>query len=252
MARSKKSLVATKKVVKHTRTEVISPDDKKKILLFIKLVEIVKNSTNKEKSDNAFNEIITLIEPKIQKISYKFQIPGYSRLDIYQEALFALRYKAIKDYDQKRSNCGDISPFDRFAILCIRRHLSTKLKASYQNKSRVLNSSVSLDQNRNDSSDNDDLLFLSDVISSLDTDASVQYLNREHYKLLFSKLASKLSEFEKEVFIYYSQKLSYEEIVERINRKNNRRIKVNKKSIDNSLSRIKQKAKEVFQKYKDI
>ena len=249
MARQKKSLVEIKD---KSKEELERLKNEEQVLLFIKLVEIVRSGKSKKKSDEAFSTIVKMMETKIQKISYKFQIPGYGRLDVYQEALYALRYKAIKDYDQSRSNVQDISPFDRFAILCIRRHLSTKLKSSYQNKSRVLNSSVSLDQNRNDSSKNDDLLFLIDVITEFDSDIVTQYGDREYNKILFSKLAGKLSEFEKEVFVYYAQRLSYDEIVEKMNKKRVKKVKVNIKSVDNALSRVKQKARDIFKKYKDF
>ena len=139
-----------------------NPDNQEQVLKYIELVKIIRSSTDKEEKDLAFEEIVKMIEPNLQKFIRKFTIPGYDRHDIYQEALFALKFKAIKDYDSSRSEIKDISPFDKFAMICIRRHLSTQLKASYQYKNKALNSSMSLNQDRNFGSDN--ALFLADIL----------------------------------------------------------------------------------------
>lgn len=217
-------------------------------LEFIDLVEIVrypsKSKKHKEKQEHAFNEIEKRMSEQIKRISYRFRIPGHNVQDIYQEALFALRFKAIKDYDKDRGTNGEPYPFDRFAALCIRRHLSTKLKSSYQNKKKVLNSSVSLDQDRNDSSD--ETLMLSDILPYTEETILELIEKNEYFKILFTKLVGKLSKFEQQVFALYVQKYSYEQIAEKINSLGE---EVNVKSIDNALSRIKHKAREVFEKH---
>jgi len=198
----------------------LSEKDKKKeiekVLKYIDLVKIIRNSPDKVEQDIAFGEIVTMMEPKLKQFMYNFTIPGFDRNDIYQESLLALKFKAIKDYDSSRSEIKDISPFDKFAMICIRRHLSTKLKASYQHKNKVLNSSMSLNQDRNSDSDND--LFLSDILVEPNAEESImQSMNfKEYQEILFKKLFAKLSVFEKKVFILYSQKLSYHEMSEKL------------------------------------
>ena len=239
MARPKKQLAEAK--LKKIKAE----ESHKRILLFIKLVNKIRRSKNNKDIDIAFDKILLMMKERISQISYKFKIPGFSAQDVFQEALFALRYKAIKDYDQRRSNIDVISPFDRFAMLCIRRHLSTKLKASYQNKSRVLNSSISLDQDRNVSnSGGDDVLFLADILPRTDKDIISELDEKEYRSLLFSKLFSKLSFFEKKVLRLYLQRYSYQEIRDIIN-KNKKAHRINVKSVDNALSRVKYKAREI-------
>jgi len=192
------------------------PENQEKILKYIELVKVIRSSKSKIKKDLAFEEIVKMMEPNLKKFINKFTIPGYDRNDIYQEALFALKYKAIKDYDSSRSEIKDISPFDKFAMICIRRHLSTQLKASYQYKNRALNSSMSLNQDRNTGSDND--LFLADILIAPDSEQNlIQSLNQKEYqKILFNKLFAKLSTNEKKVFVLYAQKLSYSEMSERL------------------------------------
>jgi RNA polymerase sporulation-specific sigma factor len=216
-------------------------------LTYTQLVDIVRKSRNESHKNLAFNEIEKRMTVKIKQISYRFRIPGSNVKDVYQESLYALRYKAIKDYDETRGNDTGPYPFDKFAVLCIRRHLSTKLKSSYQNKKKVLNSSISLDQDRSDSSD--DSLVLSDIVHSQDGSVLDDIEHSEYFKNLFKKLYEKLSKFEKQVFLLYIEKYSYDEISDKINKDKKTKTKINVKSVDNALSRIKHKAHDIFSKY---
>jgi len=225
---------------------------KQEIAIYIKLVKVIKKTKNTKEAEQAFGEILKMMGSKIDQISYKFKIPGMGFQDVKQEALYALRYKAVKDYDQGRSQLQDISPFDRFAMLCIRRHLSTRLKSSYQNKSRVLNFSTSLDQDRNNNNDDSTGgLFLSDIVPQAKLDIFSIFKKTEYNSALITKLFEKLSSFEKKVFILHFQRYSYYEIAKYIN-KNRKKYKVDIKSIDNALSRIKIKAKEVYKLHGQI
>ena len=243
MVKRRKRLAETDKKDKQRKE-----DRKKEILLYVSLINKIRSLKDDEKIEVVFNEIVAMLGVKIQQIVNKFTIPGFSTDDIHQEALFALRFKAIKDYDQTRSDIQEISPFDKFAALCIRRHLSTKLKSSYQNKSRILNSSISLDQDRSQSGSEDNL-YLSDILTRKHTDIFSDLNEREYRKSLLFGLYSKLSVFEKEVFVLYCQKYSYDEMVHLINKKRIIDEEINVKSIDNALSRLKIKAKKIFEKY---
>jgi len=225
-----------------------------KDLNFPDLVDIVrsKGRINKNKINAAYNEIETRMKSKLMKMVNQFYIPGCNSDDIYQEVSFALRYKAIPDFDKTKIGRNGPYPFDKFAILCIRRHLATLLKSSYQNKRKTLNTSVSLDQDRNTSSD--DVLFLSDIIPRTDVTVIESIEQKEYHNNLFGDLYGNLSKFEKKVFILYAHRYSYEEMTDIINKDNKRKGekgKVKVKSIDNALSRIKQKGKFVFDKYQE-
>ena len=109
--------------------------------------------------------------------------------------------------------------------------------------------SISLDQDRNTSNSNESL-FLSDILSSNEKDVFEFVNDRNRMKLLFTELYSRLSEFEKEVFILYCKRYSYEEIAYFINKTyHNSDEFILVKSIDNGLSRIKKKAKEVYKNF---
>jgi RNA polymerase sporulation-specific sigma factor len=246
MARKKK------KLVKKNKKEI-----NLKELVFVDLVEIIKSKQQKNKKDlinNAYKEVEKRMKSKMMQItiqfSYKMMNCGLNKDDIYQEALFALRFKAIPDYDESKGNYGPY-PFDKFAVLCIRRHLSTLLKSSYQNKKKALNTSVSLD--RDVSGDNDKDVSLGEIIPRTSGNVLDIVVKKEMNQMLFGKLFSKLSKFEKIVIKLYMQRYSYEEMSKIINLRykkdaDNKKKKINLKSVDNALSRIKQKAREINEK----
>jgi hypothetical protein len=182
----------------------------------------------------------------------QFQIPGFDINDILAEALYALRYKAIQDYDSTRSYNGEISPFDKFAMLCIRRHLSTKRKSSYQNRNRALNTAMSLNQKRSHGTgaEGDNDLCLEDIQPARTHDILQSISNREYYSIMLAKLMEKLSDFEKHVFRLYCKRFSYEKITEELNQETHD-TEVNVKSIDNALMRIKQKARGIAEQHEE-
>jgi DNA-directed RNA polymerase specialized sigma24 family protein len=223
---------------------------------FSGLVDIVRmrGRASKVRINAAYNEIELRMRPKIKHIVSQFFIPGCNADDIYQEALFALRFEAILKYDKERATkAGGPYPFDKFAALIIRRRLSSLLKSCFQQKRRPLNTSVSLDQNRNEDGGEDDSSSLNDVLPVIEGDMLVILEKKEYQKQLFGTLFTKLSKFEKKVYLLYIQRHSYIEMSVIINKeykikKLKRRINI--KSIDNSLSRIKQKLLAVYEKYK--
>ncbi|MFA5759233.1 MAG: hypothetical protein WC942_07765 [Clostridia bacterium] len=212
------------------------------------LVDLIKS---KKKDDQiykelAYNEIEQRMKLKIESIINRFYIPGLERSDIYQEALFALRFKAVPDFKKNTMGKNGVYPFDKFAIMCISRYLISVRKRSYQNRSAALNTSISLDQDRN--SDVGESLFLNDILPVCNGTILDKVAKKEFLKLLFNSLFEKLSKFEKKVFILYSKKYSYEEMKKIVNKIGKKR---DIKSIDNALSRIKQKANIVYNENKD-
>lgn len=235
--------------VKNTNKKVVKKKEQTaeevENLRYIELIDTIRKSTNETLIDAAFQEIAERLKPRMQRVVFKFNIPGYGSDDVLQEALFALRFKAIKDYDINRGAVAGPAPFERFAILCIRRHLATEFKASYQNKKKVLNSSMSLDQEQ---SGGEEELSLINIIPAKEGDVSEFLEQEESFKDIIQKLMQSLSRFEKQVFILYAQRNSYEEIAEKINA-GRVKIKVNIKGIDNALSRIKHKGRTIIEKY---
>lgn len=234
----------------------MTKDNKKQSFLkdmdFEDLIRIIQGKGRKSRKEEAYLILQNRVKAKIYYVVKQFYIPGLNPEDVMQEALFALRFKAIPDYTPTIGRSGEIYSFDKFVVLCVRRHLSTLLKSSFQNKKKTLNTSLSLDQERGYS--NDDNLFLSDILPKTEG-TIVDYISeKEYYKKIFNYLLKDLSILEKQVFVLYANKYSYEEVSKIINRhycKNGLKKRTNVKSIDNALSRIKQKANDIHKKLQD-
>jgi RNA polymerase sigma factor (sigma-70 family) len=234
------------KVIKKPKKVILAKKEKKSLSkesLAFKVIELQK-SKDTEFKEKLFKEIVDQINPLITKIVNKFNISGYDQTDLYQEALMALRFKAIKDFKTDRIIGDDMIGFEKFAALCTKRHLSTLLKTSFQNKKFALNSSISI---HTESKDKEDNFNLSDIIDSGEADSLERAERKEEFRILLAKLIEGLSHFEKKVLMLYAQKFSYKEISDFIN-SSNYGMKVNIKGVDNALSRIKSKAKDLLDK----
>lgn len=179
----------------------------------------------------SFAEIKSYLQYYIKMFGKKYRIPGCDSDEIEQECLFALRYKAVEDFDSTRGK------FKNFAILCIKRHLFSLIKANNQQKRTVLNTSLSLDEDRS----NGDNLPLIHLITEDTLDAPDQLSKTENDKMREDKLLLKLSPLECEVYKLYIKQMTYEEIVLEL-KKVLPAKRISKKTIDNALCRLKFKA----------
>lgn len=192
-----------------------------------------KDPTNNE----IFNKIhlymhTYLINVVLRKFPF---IKGSQSVDIYQETLIALRFKAIPNF---KNNKG--MSFLNFAKMCIRRHLITLLHASRnRNKDKTINFSVSLDSTPNGEDANG-----SNTLANTIGDGKLQhdkaYEKSEAFLKTKDTLFKSLSEFEKCVLDEYLSNASYNEIAKSISERFSE--KHNAKSIDNALLRIRKKA----------
>ncbi len=184
--------------------------------------------------ENAFGELREYLSSYISLFEHKYRIPGCDADEIGQECLFALRFKAIEDFNPVRGK------FRSFAILCMKRHLFSIIKASTQQKRRVLNESLSLDADRSEGDD----LSLANLITK-DKLSTVEKLEKAELNAVTKqRLLSKLSRLEQEVFKLYIQQYPYDEIAEALEKIFPAK-KFSKKSVDNALVRCRSKAQEM-------
>ena len=198
----------------------------------IRLVELVREFD----SQAAFEELKGHLASSIAHFESKYRIPGCDSDEIYQECLCALRYKAIEDFNPERGK------FKSFAVLCIKRHLFSLIKGHKQNKRRVLNESLSLDEDRSDNGDN---LSLANLITKDALTADETLEKDEVLSVRKGHLLSRLSKLEQEVFQQYIAQNSYEEIVEVLRQTFPDKRRISKKTVDNALVRIRFKAQEI-------
>lgn len=196
------------------------------------IVEFIKNTDDEEVSAPAFAEIKAYLDQYIKLFGRKYKIAGHDADEIEQECLVALRYKAINDFDPGRGK------FRSFAILCIKRHLYSLIKGNNQQKRKVLNQSLSLDEDRGEDGEN---ISLINLVTEDGPSVVEEFENREVHDFQRSKLFDKLSDLEQAVCRYYLQQYCYEEIVEKLQEEFPNRG-INKKSADNALQRIRSKA----------
>ena len=217
---------------KQIKVEILkSPEDKKIEKLVVRVRE--------RQDESAFLKLREYLSFYMKLFGSRYRIPGCDSDEIEQECLFALRYKAIEDFKADRGK------FRSFAILCIRRHLFSIIKGNNQHKRRVLNESLSLNEDRSENSG--ESLSLIDIVED-DRDTADDILAREE---IFAdrkrKLIEHLSGMEKEVLYLYLQQMHYDEMVVEM-RKILPDKKINRKTIDNSLTRVRQKAQELAEK----
>lgn len=207
---------------------------------FVKWVKQCKEENDEE----AFQHIVDALHGYLQHLSLKkfYHIPGNSSDDVYQEGLLALSTKAIPDYREEKG------AFLSFAKLCIKRHIITILKASNNYKNKMLNDAISL-EGPSDKQEDDTQVPVSGVLPSDDEDI-VELLGRiESHTIMKNALLRKLTPMEAEVLGHYLKGMSYIEIVTAMNITRRGKNRVNSKSCDNGLERIKKKSKKILEEF---
>ena len=172
-------------------------------------------------SDDALNHIIARYRNYVYSKANTYFLVGADKDDVAQEGLIGL-YKAVREY----KNCMACS-FKHFAGICISRQIITAIKAASRKKHGPLNSYISLD--KPEEYENEEAL--EGVMESESPEDIV--IGQENLENIECIIAKALSKMEMQVFMYYIQGMSYEEIASVMEKPI--------KSIDNALCRIKKK-----------
>ena len=170
-------------------------------------------------------DLITKYKDYVVKICRGYFIVGGEMEDIIQEGMIGL-YRAIKSFDPARKEAS----FKTYAITCIKHQIHNAIKKANTNKNKPLSTAVSL---QSFAENNKDTLPVELV---LDYTPANSVIEKENYSELQNSLKTLLSPQEYKVLGLYLQGYSYSEISKILN--------VQTKSIDNSLSRIKQKLRQ--------
>ena len=175
-----------------------------------------------------------LINVALKKFPF---IRGLQTVDIYQETLIALQFKAIPNFKRNKG-----MSFLNFAKMCIRRHLITLLNTSKKRiKDMAINKAISLDSSPiNDGGSDDGKNTYANIIKDGNDSCDKMLEDNEAYEITKNSLLNSLSDFEQTVLSEYLSSSSYNEISKNISIKLGERY--NTKSIDNALLRIRKKA----------
>lgn len=177
-----------------------------------------------ENSDEAIAKIIERYTPKIRKIIGKYKTKGLALgldiSDLFQEGLIGL-ISAIKSFDKEKE-----TSFKTYADIIIEREILDILKRNDRIKYKTLNSAISLDNFKEDETNN-----LYNFLENNNTPEK-ELINKEYEKELIKNLAK----FELKVYELKIEGKTNDEIALILNKP--------KKSIENTLVRIKSKIKE--------
>ena len=196
---------------------------------------ILVTNVREDANESSFQFLQTYLNYYIKLFGRKYRIPGCDSDEIEQECLYALRYKAIEDFNPDRGK------FKSFAILCIKRHLFSLIKGNNQLKRKVLNTSLSLNEDR---SEGGEVLSLISIITEDVLNVDDQVAENEVHQVRQTRLLARLSALEQEVFKLYIQQLHYDEIVDAL-KKIFPDKRITKKTCDNALQRCRSKAQEM-------
>jgi DNA-directed RNA polymerase specialized sigma24 family protein len=201
------------------------------------LAKYMRDNPDDPDSDKMFDRIHLYMHTYlVSVVMKKFPfIKGYQQVDIYQETLIALRFKAIPGF---KLNKG--MSFLNFSKLCIRRHLITILNQAKNGlKSKAMNVAISLESTpNNDDSDNRNT-YANTIGDGKDTHDE-EIAKNEAFGKTKDNLSNQLSEFERIVLEEYLSGSPYKEISTNISDKTGQRCGT--KRVDNALLRIRKKA----------
>lgn len=173
--------------------------------------------------EEAINELFGRYKNLVNAIARSYFLIGGDIEDIVQEGMIGL-YKAIRSYtpDKKAS-------FKTFANICIRHQIQNEVKKASSEKNKILSSAIPILEGLGDEEeDKGEVVLMSELPSPDD-----QVIAKENAKELNQKVNEKLSSLERRILSLYLRGYNYSEI--------STLGEVNKKTIDNALTRIKSK-----------
>lgn len=175
--------------------------------------------------ETAVNELLKKYKSLINKLSRSYFLIGGDIEDIVQEGMIGL-YKAIMNFKDKKN-----ASFKTFATTCIRNQIQSAVRVASSEKNKVLSTALPImEENKSEDDDEDEMEIIIPSSIPLPED---QILEKEKVKEIFDAIKSSLSILEYKVLLLYLKGFNYNEISQSMN--------ISKKSIDNALTRIKNK-----------
>lgn len=177
----------------------------------------------------AFDHIIARYRNCVYGKANTYFLAGAEKEDVIQEGMIGL-YKAVKEFKKDGG-----SSFAHFANVCISRQIISAVKAAARKKHSPLNSYISL--NKEDENETD---AFSHVFEDNEHNPEEIIINRESLCGIEREINRVLSKLELQVFMYYTEGMSYDDIAEILGKP--------AKSVDNALQRVKKKLSGALEK----
>lgn len=177
-----------------------------------------------EGNEDANNILIKKYEPLINKVALRMlpycKSNGLELEDLVQEGMIGLNH-AIERYQEQEDTL-----FYTYAKTCIERKIISVVLSSNRNKNKILNESVSYDDEEN---------LIIKYLQDKNPSPLEEIVNIEIEENLLKKFKENLTDFEEQVFELHISGFKYKEIAKILDK--------TPKSIDNTIQRIKTKLK---------
>lgn len=183
------------------------------------------NDNNEEAIDIIIEKYKNIIITILNECKQKYNICGLDIADLYQEGLLGI-FTAIETFNKDK----DIL-FYTYVSVCIRTSIMSAIRKTFRNKNKILNNSYSLDLLYDDSN-----VSLHGVLEDTSSTPDDIIIDKENETELVDTISNLLTKTELTVFELKLSGLTNNEISSLLNE--------DKKSIENTLFRIKRKYKD--------
>ena len=184
-----------------------------------KLIEKAQNG-----DEEAIEKLLSNYKPLVNKIARSYFLTGGDIEDLVQEGMIGL-YKAIKTFKKEKT-----ASFLTYAGTCIKNQIQTAVRIASSEKNMILSTAVPIDSKTNFDDEEEEIEI---VLPSPLPKPDEKVENKENFAQITKKIVKALSPLELKILIFYLKGFSYSEIAQQNN--------ISKKSVDNALSRIKNK-----------
>lgn len=175
--------------------------------------------------ENALNTLLSKYKPLASKLARSYFLTGGDIEDLVQEGMIGL-YKAIMHFTNNKN-----ASFKTFATTCIKHQLQSAVRVDLNEKNRILSTALPITSERKDDEDEDEEFEI--LLPSSQPSPYEKVIEKETLDEIKNKILSTLSDLEIKVLSLYLKGYSYSEI--------SAKSGISKKSIDNALTRIKNK-----------
>ena len=184
--------------------------------------ELIEKAQNGD--ENAIEKLLSNYKPLVNKIARSYFLTGGDIEDLVQEGMIGL-YKAIKTFKK-----GKTASFMTYAGTCVKNQIQTAVRIASSEKNMVLSTALPIDSKESFDDEEEEIEI---VLPSPLPKPDEKIENKENFAQITKQIVKSLSPLEHKILISYLKGFNYSEIAQQNN--------ISKKSVDNALSRIKNK-----------
>lgn len=175
--------------------------------------------------DEAMNTLLERYKNIVNKIARSYFLIGGDMEDLMQEGMIGL-YKAIRGYASDKN-----ASFKTFSIVCIKHQIQSAIKKASSEKNKILSTAMPIWEQGDADDDYENKIEI--ILPSTMPSPADKVIASENMQELKAKIKKSLSSMEVKILALYLKGYNYSEI--------SKLGGYSKKSIDNALTRIKNK-----------